>query len=503
MISSGIKVASVQDIRDMEAHMINDVSLSGAILMENAANAVAYAVKSAIASGMAQNSNVAILCGGGNNGGDGLALLHILISCGIKATAILVFNPSGYSGDAKHNYEIAVKAHLPLTNELKSLKGCGVIVDAIFGTGLDRDVFGAAYEAITYANAQNAYKIAVDIPSGINGDSGRVMGCVFHADETITFNAIKRGLLLTSERAAIGKLTIAPIGVMTPCADEQYNRETLIDETLVRELMPKRSDTSNKGNFGKALMVVGSCGMTGAAIMSSRAAVRAGAGLTKALIPEEITPSFSIIPEVMTSFDEKDPKIDFDWATSICIGCGMGVNERTKRLLILALQTQKPIVIDADALNTVSKNKDILRLLHSNVVITPHVAEMSRLIDKDNESVINSFADTAIRFASEYGCNVLLKSSTSVIASCDGALRWNTSGNSSLAKGGSGDVLAGITTGLMAQGLCPFDAASAGAYLLGVSAERALDTLGRRALTATDIIDVISGKKATNAWQRD
>lgn len=265
-----------------------------------------------------------------------------------------------------------------------------------------------------------------------------------------------------------------------------------IDRALAKKLMPKPKPFANKGAFGKAAMIVGSPDMPGAALMSTKACIRAGAGLTRALIPEEIKASFAAVPEAMLVTDCNKADELIEWADSICIGCGMGVSERTRALLDKVLKSGKKCVIDADALNTMSKHRELLELLHENTVITPHPGEMGRLMECETERAAADLTSCAKEFALKYGCNVLMKSHYSAVVSPAGVIRYNDSGNEALAKGGSGDVLAGLIAGLMAQKVKPFDAASLGAYLLGVSAEEVICFLRNRFAGATDIIDVIS-----------
>ena len=278
------------------------------------------------------------------------------------------------------------------------------------------------------------------------------------------------------------------------CADVSIRNLERTDERLAAELLPRRRPDANKGSFGRALLIVGSDVMPGAALMCTKACIRTGAGLTKVLIPESIKPSFALIPEAMLETDDEKADELIKWASVIGIGCGLGISPRTRKLIEAVLLSKKPCVLDADALNTLSRNKTILELLHENAVITPHPAEMARLIGEKTEKVLKCFTNTALAFAEEYGCNVLLKSASSVLASPDGRVRYNDSGSSALAKGGSGDVLTGIITAFIAQGAAPFDAASLGAYLLGVSAEKAIDFLHNRFVCAGDVIDIISSE---------
>lgn len=275
-------------------------------------------------------------------------------------------------------------------------------------------------------------------------------------------------------------------------ADVSIRNQESITESLALKIRPKRRADSNKGSHGRALIIAGSENMPGAALMCTKACIRAGAGLTKVLVPKSLTPSFAVVPEAMLCNDDAEIDKLIEWASVILIGCGMGVNDRTKYLLEKALKSKKTCIVDADALNTMSANRELLKLLHDNTVITPHPAEFARLCACDTEEVLRGSTLKSMEFASEYGCFVLLKSSVSVIAAPDGRIRYNDSGNSALAKGGSGDVLAGLITGFAAQGAKPFNAASLGAYTLGISAEKALEFLNNRFVAATDIVDMIA-----------
>lgn len=294
----------------------------------------------------------------------------------------------------------------------------------------------------------------------------------------------KNGQLIVSFEDGISDLIYA--------ADVSLRNQTVIDDKLALSLRPKREPSSNKGAFGKAALIVGSDNMPGAALMSTLACIRTGAGLTRALIPESIKPSFASIPEAMLLTDDDEADALLRWSNAVLIGCGMGTEKRTLILLKKVLESKKPCVIDADGLNTLAKNKSLYDLLHEKIVLTPHPAEMARLTGKDVDRVLKNRTQTALDFAKQYGVNVLLKSDSSVIASPDGTLRYNDSGSSALAKGGSGDVLAGIITAFIAQGVKPFDAASLGAYVLGSSAEKSIDFLHNRFVTASDIIDILS-----------
>lgn len=275
-------------------------------------------------------------------------------------------------------------------------------------------------------------------------------------------------------------------------ADVSIRSRGGIDDKLIKRILPKRDPKGNKGSNGRAALIVGSGSMPGAALMCSKACVRAGAGLTRALIPKEIVPSFALVPEVMLVPETESADELIKWASAVGIGCGMGVSERTAGLLEKVLRSGKPCVIDADALNTMASKPELMALLHAKAVITPHPGEMARLLGCETEEVVKNFTASAVDFANEHGCCVLLKSASSIIVSPKGAVRYNDRGSSALAKGGSGDVLTGIVASLLAQGAKPYDAASAGAYLLGVSAEHAMELLRERFICASDVTEMIS-----------
>lgn len=453
--------------------------------MDTAAGGVADAVLNAPRKG-----KIAVLIGGGNNGGDGLALMRLLRLKGIESMGILCCDTERLKGDALLNYRIAVNMRLPLTEELSEIRDADIIVDGLFGTGLDRKIEGRAYDAIELANACSAYRIAIDIPSGMSGDTGEIFGTVFNADETVTFQCIKRGLLVTSFRERVGKIKLCRIGCIDDDTVAEFSKEKLIDGDFVSSCLPDRKIVSNKGNFGRTLIMAGSPGMSGAAVMASTAALRAGSGLVNAVVPGSIVQAFGVRPEIMVNADsDTDIKSAISKTSAVGIGCGSGNDERIRIKLYEVLVSRKPCVIDADAINILEL--ELLSLLHENCVLTPHPGEMSRLTHTDIKTIVEHPVEAAGSFSEKYGAVLLLKSAASVIAAPDGRIRYNISGNPGLAKGGSGDVLTGIISGLLAQGLNAFDAASCGAYLLGQSADTALSVLKNRMLIAGDVIDSI------------
>lgn len=481
-----ITVATNKACRAIDRYLMTEQEIPGCILMDTAARGVADAVVNSPRKG-----KTAVLIGGGNNGGDGLALMRILKLKGLESIGILCCDPERLKGDALLNYRIAANMHLPMTENLSELCNADIIVDGLFGTGLDRRIEGRAYDAIELANSCSAYRIAIDIPSGMSGDTGEIFGTVFKADETVTVQCIKRGLIVTKNRECVGRITVCPIGCIPEDVMAQFSKEKLIDNEFVKACLPDRRIVSNKGNFGRTLIIAGSPGMSGAALMASTAALRVGSGLVNAVVPDSIVQAFCVRPEIMVNADSNsDIDSYISKASAVGIGCGSGNDIKIKNKLYEALMSRKPCVIDADAINIMGP--ELISLLHENCVLTPHPGEMSRLIHTDIKAVIEHPVETAMSFSEKHGAVLLLKSAASVIAAPDGRIRYNISGNPGLAKGGSGDVLTGIISGLLAQGLNAFDAASCGAYLLGQSADTALALLKNRALIAGDVIDSIA-----------
>ena len=487
------RVVSAEEMRAYEQERFADGRANSQDWMERAAAGVDLLLKSHY-----PQKSVLVVCGGGNNGGDGFALLRLLKLRGVECAGVLLAEPERLTGDAKTNYlrtlDCGVRFNSTLTEE--SLVQYEVLVDALFGTGLSRVVTGAYADAILTMNASGKPIVAIDLPSGVDATTGAVLGVAIRASETVTFEFLKRGQLLFPGRELCGEVVVHPLS--NEC-DEAEAEVALLERSDIARMFPARPTNSNKGSNGRALLCAGSERYTGAALLCVGAALRAGAGLTTAAIPGALKPSFTALPEAMT-VSVNDQK---NWNEQGCqaaiellpkqnaVGVGPGVGEGTILPLMEALlRTGKPAVLDADALNQMSRSPALLKQLHSNVVLTPHPTEMARLCGLSLETILADPIGTTLRFAKEWNCVVLLKGATTCISNGT-TVRLNTSGNPGLAKGGSGDVLTGMITALLAQGLCSFDAASAGAFLLGVSADTALELLKERMLLARDVIDAV------------
>ena len=489
------QVLTPSEMRNMEAQMIEDYRIPGLVLMEHAAAGVVESILRLLPG----QGRVLALCGGGNNGGDGLCVLRQLHTLGIKAEGVLLVPPQSLKGDALLQYEMASACGIPILDASDGAEfplAADVLIDALFGTGLNRAVDGVFARAIERINASGVSVVSVDIPSGIDGKTGHVLGDAVRANVTVTFQHKKLGHLLFPGREFAGEIVEVPIGPAIVLPEAAFT----LEEADIRRLLPPRPQDSHKGQNGRALLIAGSKNYAGAALLAANAALRGGCGLLHVAVPKGIHYMFAQCPgaichpvgdgEEWTIEAAKEAATLIEKADVLAIGPGLGGGEGIALLLKEMLLPKKPLVIDADGLNTISKDRNLFSLLHLNVILTPHPAEMARLVQSSVEDVLHAPVETAKQAANSWGCTILLKGATTTIS--DGIrICLNTTGNSGLAKGGSGDVLTGITLALLAQGLCAYDAACVGAYLLGSTAEKAFALLRARMLLATDVIDAL------------
>ncbi|MBQ6426545.1 MAG: NAD(P)H-hydrate dehydratase [Clostridia bacterium] len=485
-----------EQMREMDSFLIDGGTISGYALMNNAASAALDAIIRLIPD--LYQRPVVIFCGKGNNGGDGLCILRMLHVSGCDVKALLMTD--SFSGDAGMAFDDAVRSGCSMTRFAPGERfgENAVIIDALFGTGLNRELHGTFPEAIEAINLSGARIVSIDIPSGINGENGQIMGCAVRAHATVTFQYLKPGLLLFPGRSYAGR-------VITVSIDDRYPKPETAMYTLeagdIRSWIPEQQADDYKGKNGKALILAGSRNYAGAALMCTASALRTGAGLTYCAVPHDLKTQFSALPEAISvplGLEGED-----SWTAEccrgarelllgkdvICAGPGMGRIE-DPGLIADVLKTGIPCVLDADALNCVAANRELLDLFHSGVVITPHVGEMSRLTGESISDIQSDPVRAALVFSKHRNCVTVLKGATSCISNGSQCV-LNTTGNPGLAKGGSGDVLSGIITALLALKLEPFRAAAAGSYLLGASAETALELLKARAMIAGDVISAI------------
>lgn len=493
-------------MRKIEGDVILGGRLSGFDLMQNAATGVLNQIMEHFNSDV-RTKQIAVFCGSGNNAGDGYVIAHMLWERGAKITVVSVSDPARLSGDAKRAYELYCLTGMGTytVSEMKGKlpKNCVCIVDAIFGTGLNKPLTGDHLAAVELINSSDAYTVAVDLPSGINADTGQIMGGCVRADLTVTF-AFKKVCHVTYPCIDnMGKLVICDIGIKRSDVDAASMKIYETDDNLIDKIIRPRSKNTNKGDYGRLLVISGSKGMTGAAILALRASLRSGVGLVTAAIPESVYPiaASNIIEAIaMPMTENADGHISknntdrlvekFKTQSAVLIGCGMGNCEDTRELVRIAVRNSgKPVIIDADGLNALADEISILQNKSSDVILTPHPKEFARLSGMTVEQVEADRAGNALRFAVEHNVTVVLKGARSVTASPDGMIYINSTGNPGMATAGSGDVLAGIIASFCAQGIRPLAAAVAGVFIHGRAGDIASSFLGEYALTASDIIN--------------
>lgn len=464
----------------------------GIALMERAAEAVAET-----AEGMCRESGarrVLVLCGGGSNGGDGLAAARLIHRRGIGVRVRLLADPASLTGDAAANYgSLPVPCQTGFEPEEPGDRS-GLVVDALFGTGLSRDVTGETARAIGWMNGQRAPVLSVDIPSGIDALTGAVRGCAVRAAATVTFGCPKRGCLLYPGREHAGRLIVCDIGI-----PEEFVRTSCVcwEASDAAARLPARPPDSHKGNYGHVAVVAGSEGMMGAGALCSAAAMRAGAGLATWIHPRDAaaSPPWEVMTRPIAGRDGALCETSagavlrvLEGKTVLAMGPGLGRAEGTGEMARrIVSETRLPLVLDADGIAAMAGHLGALRA-RGLLCLTPHPGELSRLIGIPAADIAANPMGHAGRTAADLKAVVLLKGAATVIADPGGELAVNATGNAGMATGGSGDALTGLIAGLAAQGTGLFEAAAMGAWIHGRAGDLAAAELGMRPMTASDIL---------------
>ncbi len=501
-------ILSKEEMSRADRKTSEEMHVPSAVLMERAALKVAEeAVKilgEKLDHGFRKSDlKTLVVCGPGNNGGDGFAAGRILMEQGFSVDFVMVGGEKKAS-PLEAEQILSVKAFEPGIEIQESVPGekYVVIIDAIFGISLSRDVggvFADAVEKINELRENGAYVISVDIPSGIEADTGKVMGAAVKADMTVACAFPKIGEILLPGALYAGKLITADIGITERSLDHTPLIASYTDDEIV---LPDRKSDSNKGTYGKVLLIAGSSEIAGAAVLSARAALKTGCGMVRVFTHENNrTVVQSTVPEALVSVwrtGEQDETLKslreaIKWSTVIAVGPGLGTDEDARFILKEALSEcgDRPMVLDADALNIISEDHALLRRAGNSKVITPHVGEMSRLMGCTISEVKSDLIGNAQKFASEYELTCVLKDSRTVTVNKDGSTVINRNGNNGLATAGSGDVLTGIIISLIAQGVPPEKAGSLGAALHGKAGDIGAEQFGKHGLLAGDIINAI------------
>jgi len=502
-----MKIVDVQTMQQLDRDTIRKHGISGLKLMENAGKACADAIISRF--GADTGKRAVILAGKGNNGGDGFVIARLLGRAGWQIKVAVLTRKGSISGDALDNLQRLPESWLyfcETEDEANSwleeqLAGCDLIIDALLGTGLNSPVSGTYRAAIERTNRSEKTVVAVDIPSGTDGNSGMIMGAAVRADLTVTFAMAKPGHIFYPGAAHTGRLVVADIGIPEELAGLAPGIEFIDAAAACRLLLPRERE-AHKGHFGHCLIIAGSTGKTGAAALAANSAVRAGAGLVTLAVPHELNPILEIkTTEAMTmplaasdngvlsanSFSQISTALS--GKSALAIGPGIGRHPDTVTLVQKLIESTKlPLVMDADAINAISVDISMLDGKKSPaLILTPHPGEMTRLTGIRTADDGPGRIAVARELARRYAIFVILKGARTVMASPDGQVAVNASGNPGMASGGMGDVLTGVIAALCAQGYTAWDAVRLGTFIHGHAADLVAAEKGETGMNATDI----------------
>lgn len=478
----------------LDQEIINKFKVPSVVLMERAAMGVAKKTAE-IAFHFKRKVRIAAICGVGNNGADGIAVARILSWQGLPVDIIII------GDESKQTVEFMLQKQMVINSDIKfvkmqAIKEYDIIIDGLFGIGLSRDVQGIYQEAIDLVNNSKGIVVSIDIPSGIDGTKGDIRNVAVKADATVTFGYLKQGLVLYPGKELAGEITVEDIGYC-PKVLECINPALYFTMEDIYKI-PNREMRSNKGTYGRGLVIAGSEDMSGAAYLSGAAAYRSGVGVVEILTHElnsEIIKKL-LVEAIVTGYNAKNilEKIEksMSKADYIILGPGLSTNGLAQEIVKYVMTNGNvPVIIDADALNILSYNKELLSHYANTVIVTPHIGEMSVLVSQEKRDIIKNPIECAKKFAQEYQVICVLKDATTVVVEPEGRIYINTSGTPALAKGGSGDVLTGIICGMLALKIQPFSAAAMGTYIHGIAGEMATRDKSEHSLLATDIIEEI------------
>ncbi len=492
-----ICLADAKEMKSIDSYSIQTLGIPSLVLMERAAYSVARRVDAALKD--RENKLVMAVCGSGNNGGDGLAVARILYTMGYQVSWYMAGNIDHATEETRLQMDISRRMGIRECKALDELKKAGLIVDALFGIGLTRSVEGDYARTIKAINAAGALVCAVDIPSGVSTDSGQILGYAVKADFTVTFGVNKLGLVLYPGAVQGGRVYVENIGFPAMAAEQAHIHTFALEDQDLPGLLPERSPYSNKGTYGKVLVIAGSPQMAGACYFSARAAYGSGCGLVRVFTPKENHDVLlTRLPEaVMTLYDHQQVDLallteGLAWADAVVIGPGLSCDDTAKKILEHTLEKcQAPLLIDADGLNLLAKNPQFWSWVPENTVITPHLGEMARLSGLSVDQLKEGLLKVCRNFAADHKVVCVLKDARTVIS--NGTDTYiNLSGNDGMATGGSGDVLSGIIGGFLAAGLSPIRAASLGCFVHGRAGDKGREVKGAYGLLASDIIQYMS-----------
>lgn len=510
-------LVTANEMQEMDQKTIHSFGIPGQVLMENAGRGAVRVLLSKINSKDTQK--IAVLAGRGNNGGDGFVMARYLLEKGCRITVFLLAPKEAVKGDAKVNMQlfeklcdrssdaslVEIRDETEFKTNRSRLLHHDLFVDAVLGTGLNSDLRGLIKEAVDLMNESAKPVFAVDIPSGLNADTGKPMGTAVKAFATATFAFAKAGHLLYPGNLHTGELSIVDIGIPKFIADEKNIQLSLIEQAEIAALFPPRAFDSHKGSFGHLLVIAGSTGKTGAPALCANAAMRCGTGLVTLGVAESLNPALE--PLVLEPMTHPLPENEKGFLSENCLkdilsllkgkqalalGPGLGTRKGTARLVQkLVEQSPVPLVLDADAVNCLAEHPESLKKKSRPAILTPHPGEMARLCRLSTPDVQADRIGLARKFASEWDVILILKGARTVIALPDGKAFINPTGNPGMASGGMGDVLTGMVSGFLAQGFSPEAASLAGVYIHGLCADVLSKQKGAFGFLARDMIKAI------------
>lgn len=507
------KVVTVEQMRALEQRAMDEYNIPGILLMENAGIAVTKEVEAILEKEKSSN-RVAVFAGKGNNGGDAFVVARHLMNHHYDVRMFLLCRPEEIQGDALVNWQILRKMGLryqmvlgdrDLNVARVGLINSALVVDGIFGTGFHGEMPAIDKEMIRLINESNRPVVAIDVPSGVNANTGAIGDICVHSTKTVTMALPKVGLYLEPATTYVGELIIGDISLPESLLENTGMQREVLDKEFAQTWLPQRALTSHKGDFGHVLLVGASKGLNGSAILAAKGILKSGAGLLTAAVPKQLADVFAVaLPEAMTmrmncsatgtiaaaGIEEMVARLE---NKTLVIGPGLGRSEDSEQIVLRLLEKiQKPAVIDADGLYVLKNHLPLLKELKQTVILTPHPGELAYLIDKTPEYVQQNRLQVAEAFAKEYGVVLVLKGARTIIANKEGRVFINPTGNAGLATGGSGDLLAGIIGGLLAQKINPTVSAALGVYLHGYAADLACADLGQWSMLPSDVAEYLA-----------
>jgi len=509
-----MKVATAEEMQELDRKAIETYRIPGIVLMENAGRGAADVISNFFPE--IHKKKIAIIAGKGNNGGDGFVIARYLLNQGIYVRVYLLTDPKGLRGDAETNFSIfhrmkgeviSVPSSKDYIKVKRDLEKFDILVDGIFGTGLDAEVRGYYREVIDHLNTLQRPIVAIDIPSGLDANTGKPLGTAIRASLTITFGLPKIGLLIPPGLDYVGeKVKVIDIGIPKRLVEEEKIPTYLLEKEEIQKCLsiPRNPDT-HKGDYGHLLVIAGSVGKTGAAVMACQAALRMGAGLVTLAIPKSLNAILEMkLTEVMTEPLPETPKQTlslraFSTIVRLCenkraviIGPGLGTLKETQSLILKLVRTlDLPIVLDADGLTALATQPKTLPIKNRSLMLTPHPGEMARLIRSQVKQVLEDRVGLSRNFSQSQHVHLILKGHPTLITTPKGEVYINPTGNPGMASGGTGDVLTGMIGGLVCQGFDILSSLQIAVYLHGMAGDEGAQEMGEKSLIATDIIEKI------------